>query len=678
MKDYNAGRLAICYSFHFPDRIQIERMDPRDRHGSSPAKLLLIVIMSTMIAEIGVMLLFDQLPTLPPLLTSIADGLLLAVLIVPVLYVFMFRPLKLHIEAMESAETLLLGQRDKLEEIVRDRTSDLLESERKLTEAQRISHIGNWELILPSGQMFWSEEMTRIMGLPGKEPHSLERFVESADAEDRPELLRRIGLAGMNGKPFSLEFRIHPGGETRFVHMRAEAGPAAEPKRLFGTLQDVTDRKEAEEKIHYLAYFDPLTGLPNRTLIRDRIATSIAAAGRKTGNFAILALNIDGLKLINDSFGLSVGDEILKHFAERLEKHIRGEDSIARLSGDEFLLLLQDTEASGAGYTARRILSGMQESFPIGAQQIIVTCCIGIAIFPDHGEDADTLIKNANAAMYFAKSASRGTFRFFTHEMNALSAERLLLENELRSAIKSEQLILHYQPQMDLDSGRLIGFEALVRWAHPVRDMIPPDQFIPIAEESGLIGKLGELVLRKACFQAIEWQKEGLEIVPIAVNVSSAQFRQKEFIESVETALLDSGLDLAFLELELTESLLLSNADLVLEVLGRLKEMGVRLLIDDFGTGYSSLSYLKRLPVYKLKIDKSFVQGLPWNQDDAAIVNAIIGIARSLKMKVIAEGVETLEQFDFLKGKGCNEIQGYYFGRPMPADAAKKLLSLAE
>lgn len=652
-------------------------MDPRDRHRSSPAKLLLIVIMSTMIAEIGVMLLFDELPTLPPLLTSIADGLLLAVLIVPVLYVFMFRPLKLHIEAMESAEKLLLEQRDKLEEIVRERTSDLVESERKLTEAQRISHIGNWELILPSGQMFWSEEMARIMGLPRNEPHSLERFVDSVDAEDRPEFLRRIGLAGMSGKPFSLEFRIHQDGGTRFVHVRAEAAPEAEPKRLFGTLQDITDRKEAEEKIHYLAYFDPLTGLPNRTLIRDRIATSIAAAGRKTGNFAILALNIDGLKLINDSFGLAVGDEILKHFAERLEKHIRGEDSIARLSGDEFLLLLQDTEASGAGYTARRILSGMQEPFPIGEQQIIVTCCIGIAIFPDHGEDADTLIKNANAAMYFAKSASRGTFRFFTHEMNALSAERLLLENDLRNAIKSEQLILHYQPQMDLDSGRLIGFEALVRWAHPVRGMIPPDQFIPIAEESGLIGKLGELVLRKACFQAIEWQKEGLEIVPVAVNVSSAQFRQKEFIESVETALLDSGLDLAFLELELTESLLLSNADLVLEVLGRLKEMGVRLLIDDFGTGYSSLSYLKRLPVYKLKIDKSFVQGLPGNQDDAAIVNAIIGIARSLKMKVIAEGVETLEQFDFLKEKSCNEIQGYYFGRPMPADAARKLLSLA-
>lgn len=655
---------------------------PQDRTLRSPVRLLLIVVISTMFVEIAIMFLFKQLPAMSPVMENLLDGVLLTILIFPIMYLFMFRPLSVHIAALESAEESLSSQRDHLEELVQSRTAELVESKHKLTEAQRLAHIGNWELYPEQNLGHWSDEVYRIFGMTRQSGNPTgEMFMQSVHPEDRPFVAGKIRQILTDKQPTNAEFRIvRPDGTTCFVQVLAEVSTdeAGRVERLFGTLQDISDQKVAEERIRFLAYYDSLTGLPNRTLISDRIMTAASIAHRHRTKFAVLSLNIDRLKTINDSFGLPVGDILLRDFAVRLKECIRDEDSVARLAGDAFLVFLQDVEGTdGASSTAQRILDAMQEAFHIDDHQIVITVSIGISIYPEHGTDANSLIKNADAAMYVAKASGRGLFRFFTPEMNAMSAERLLLEHELRQALKNDELIVHYQPQLDLVTNTLSGFEALVRWNHPVRGMVPPNQFIPVAEEAGLIVQIGEQVMRKTCFQIKQWQEQGLPVVPVAVNVSSVQFRQANFLATVRASLQDSGIDLEYLELELTESLLLSNADVVLDVLGELKKMGLKLLIDDFGTGYSSLSYLKHLPVYKLKIDQSFVQGLPSDQDDAAIVRAIIGVATSLRMMVIAEGVEAEEQLAFLRGCGCNEIQGYFYSKPLPLEAATEFLSKA-
>lgn len=656
---------------------------PQDRTLRSPVRLLLIVAISTMFVEIVIMFLFKQLPAMSPVMENLLDGVLLTILIFPIMYLFMFRPLSVHIAALESAEESLNSQRDHLEELVQSRTAELVESKHKLTEAQRLAHIGNWELYPEQDLGHWSDEVYRIFGMTRQSGNpTSEMFMQAIHPEDRPFVAGKIRQILADKQPTSTEFRIvRPDGTIRFVQVLAEASAdeAGRVERLFGTLQDISDQKAAEERIRFLAYYDSLTGLPNRALISDRIMTAASIAHRHRTKFAVLSLNIDRLKMINDSFGLPVGDILLRDFAVRLKRCIRDEDSVARLAGDEFLILLEDVEGTdGASSTAQRILDAMQEAFHIDDHQIVITVSIGISIYPEHGTDANSLIKNADAAMYVSKAIARGIFRFFTPEMNAMSAERLLLEHELRQALMNDELIVHYQPQLDLVTNTLSGFEALVRWNHPVRGMVPPNQFIPVAEEAGLIVQIGEQVMRKTCFQIKQWQEQGLPVVPVAVNVSSVQFRQANFLATVRASLQDSGIDLEYLELELTESLLLSNADMVLDVLGELKKMGLKLLIDDFGTGYSSLSYLKHLPVYKLKIDQSFVQGLPSDQDDAAIVRAIIGVATSLRMMVIAEGVEAEEQLAFLRGCGCNEIQGYFYSKPLPLEAATEFLSKAQ
>lgn len=655
---------------------------PQDRTLRSPVRLLFIVAISTMFVEIVIMFLFKQLPAMSPVMENLLDGVLLTILVFPILYLFMFRPLSVYTAALESAEESLKDQRDHLEELVQSRTAELVESEHRLTEAQRLAHIGNWELYPGQNLGHWSDEVYRIFGMTRQSGNPTgEMFMQSVHPEDRAFVAGRIRQILADKQPTSAEFRIvRSDGTTCFVQVLAEVSTdeTAHVEKLFGTLQDISDQKAAEERIRFLAYYDPLTGLPNRALISDRIMTAASIARRHRAKFAVLSLNIDRLKTINDSFGLPVGDILLKDFAVRLKECVRDEDSVARLAGDEFLILLEDFEGTdGASSTAQRILDAMQEAFHIDDHQIVITVSIGISIYPEHGTDANSLIKNADAAMYVAKASARGIFRFFTPEMNAMSAGRLLLEHELRQALKNDELIVHYQPQLDLVTNTLSGFEALVRWNHPVRGMVPPNQFIPVAEEAGLIVQIGEQVLRKTCFQIKQWQEQGLPVVPVAVNVSSVQFRQANFLATVRASLQDSGIDLEYLELELTESLLLSNADMVLGVLGELKKMGLKLLIDDFGTGYSSLSYLKRLPVYKLKIDQSFVQGLPSDQDDAAIVRAIIGVATSLRMMVIAEGVEAEEQLAFLRGCGCNEIQGYFYSKPLPLEAATEFLSKA-
>jgi diguanylate cyclase (GGDEF)-like protein/PAS domain S-box-containing protein len=433
--------------------------------------------------------------------------------------------------------------------------------------------------------------------------------------------------------------------------------------------RDITDRKLAEERVQFLAYYDALTGLPNRTLLQDRLLHALAEARRHKYKVALLFLDLDRFKDINDSLGHSVGDLLLQEVAKRLKTSGREQDTVARLGGDEFLITLTHVkDLPDAAVAAERFMDAMTAEFVVQGHSLSIGCSVGISVFPEHGADVETLIKNADAAMYSAKESGRNSFRFFTQDMSAQVVERLNLEKGLRLALAKEELFLMYQPQMDIATGRITGLEALLRWRHPELGLVPPDKFIRIAENSGLIVPIGEWVLRTACSQAQKWQNEGLPAVTVAVNVSAVQFRQEDFCALVRRVLHETGLTPKYLELELTEGLLLENADLTLSVVQQLKAMGLTLAIDDFGTGYSSFSYLRQFRVSNLKIDRSFIRDVAVNPDDAAITAAIISLAKSLRLKVIAEGVENEAQMSFLRAHQCDEIQGYYFSKPLAFD----------
>jgi diguanylate cyclase (GGDEF)-like protein/PAS domain S-box-containing protein len=438
---------------------------------------------------------------------------------------------------------------------------------------------------------------------------------------------------------------------------------------LLATVRDITERKVAQERVQYLAYYDALTGLPNRTLLLDRLAKALAAARRQNNKIVLLYLDLDRFKGINDSLGHSVGDLFLQEVAGQLKRWGREQDTVARLGGDEFLIMLTDVkDIPDAAVAAERLMDAMTADFVVQGHTLGVSCSLGISVFPEHGADSETLIKNADAAMYSAKADGRNNFRFFTDDMNAQAIERLTLESSLRSALVKEQLFLMYQPQINIASGKIIGLEALLRWQHPDLGLVPPDKFIHIAENSGLIVPIGEWVLRTACSQARKWQNEGLPLVTVAVNVSGVQFRQEGFCELIRRVLHETGLAAQYLELELTESLLLANADVTHSVLRELKSMGLTLAVDDFGTGYSNFTSLRQFGISKLKIDRSFIRDVATNPEDSAITAAIISMAKSLRLKVIAEGVENEAQMSILRAHQCDEIQGYYFSRPLTVD----------
>jgi diguanylate cyclase (GGDEF)-like protein/PAS domain S-box-containing protein len=497
-------------------------------------------------------------------------------------------------------------------------------------------------------------------------------FVDPSRMDELSRVLAEKGVVR------GAEVEIYRRDHTRkwvLVNLRAVRDTDGQIVLHEGTVEDITDRKVAEERVQFLAYYDELTRLPNRTLLQDRLATALAGARRRKDRVALLFLDLDRFKVVNDSLGHSCGDLLLQDVAERLKRWARQQDTVARLGGDEFLLVLTTVkEVSDAAVAAQRLMDVMAAEFFVQGHSFRISCSLGISIFPEHGTDVETLMKNADAAMYCAKDNGRNNFRFFTEEMNAQVVERLTLESSLRGALDKKELFLMYQPQMNIATGGITGLEALLRWQHPELGLVPPDKFIRVAENSGLIMPIGEWVLRTACFQSRKWQDEGLPAVSVAVNVSAVQFRQEGFCDLVRRVLRETDLAPKYLELEITESLLLSNADVMFSVFRELKGMGLRLAIDDFGTGYSSLSYLKQFPVSKLKIDRSFIRDVAVNPDDAAITNAIISMARSLNLKVIAEGVENEAQMSFLRAHHCDEIQGYYFSKPLSAaDVADKL-----
>ena len=439
--------------------------------------------------------------------------------------------------------------------------------------------------------------------------------------------------------------------------------------------RDISERKANEERIHYLAQYDTLTNLPNRALCLDRLQQTIAMAQREGGAFAVLFIDVDHFKNINDSLGHLAGDKILQETANRLVPCVRSSDTVSRQGGDEFIIILSKIRNSSVpAHIAGKILAAMEPPFVAEGQELRTSVSIGIALFPEDGQDTTSLIKNADAALYHAKKLGRNNYQFFTADLDARARQRLKMENSLRLALDRREFLLHYQPLVDLESGRIIGAEALLRWQHPELGLVPPGEFIPLAEDCGLIVPIGEWVLREACRQNKIWQDEGLAKLPVAVNLSPLQFRQRNLEEVIRQALAESGLAPEYLEIEITESLLMSAEEQTIALLYQLKNLGLSIAIDDFGTGYSSLSYIKVFPIDKLKIDRSFVREVSSDPNDAAIISAIIAMAQRLRLRVLAEGVETIDQRNFLMHEGCTEAQGYHYSRPLPADGMENLL----
>jgi diguanylate cyclase (GGDEF)-like protein len=424
-----------------------------------------------------------------------------------------------------------------------------------------------------------------------------------------------------------------------------------------------------------MAQHDILTGLPNRTLLVDRLEQALARARRHHQMVGVLLIDLDRFKTINDTLGHDVGDELLRAVSDRIARCLRGSDSVGRLGGDEFMIILSDLAGAQESISiCEDILRELALPFSIRGHEMFVTCSIGVSIAPNDGDDEQTLIRNADAAMYRAKEQGRNAYQFYTPDMNARAFERLALENSLRRALERNELRVYYQPKVNTATGKITGAEALVRWQHPDMGLVSPAKFIPLAEESGLIVPIGEFVMRTACAQNKAWQDAGFTPITMAVNLSARQLHEAELVATVTGVLKQTGLDAAWLELELTESMLMQQVEGPEKLLRALKDIGIELSIDDFGTGFSSLGYLKRFPIDYLKIDRSFIQDVPGDINDAAIVKAVIAMADSLNLKVVAEGVEKQEQIDFLHNHGCDDVQGFFFSQPVPSEKFTELL----
>ena len=445
---------------------------------------------------------------------------------------------------------------------------------------------------------------------------------------------------------------------------------------LQATVRDITKHKAAQQQVEFLAYHDALTGLPNRVLSKDRFELAISYAEREQTKVALAFLDLDNFKTINDSLGHVVGDALLQAVATRLKECLRDTDTLSRLGGDEFLIVLGGlSDLDTIAQLAEKILARLTESFAVEGHELSTSLSMGVAVYPDDGKDYDSLLQKADTAMYQSKEAGRNTYRFYTEQMNVDAIEHLQIRNSLRKGLERGEFVLHYQPQFDLNTHAIVGAEALIRWRHPEFGLMAPGRFISIAEDSGRIVEIGEWVLREACRQATAWHQTGLPEIVVAVNLSAMQFKRGDLEQSVIRALTESGLAPHLLELEMTESILIQDTERVLTTVQRLKSLGVKLSIDDFGTGYSSLSYLKTFAVDKLKIDQSFVRDMADDPNDAAIVRAIIQMAKSLNLKTIAEGVETGRNIEMLRLQRCDEAQGYYFSRPIPAAEFERYLA---
>ena len=550
-----------------------------------------------------------------------------------------------------------------LDESLEDRTK---------TEAL-IAAIGEGVAIFDSEQKFVYQNPIHI-DLVGKHVGEacFRAFHEDEHACDQCAVARALS----DGQIHKMVRRIIVNGQVIYVDVTAAPvrDAAGQIVSVIEIARDITECKRVEERVQYLAFHDPLTGLANRALLEDRLILTLAHALRGNEEGALFFIDLDRFKAINDSHGHHSGDLLLQAVGNRLKALVRTTDTICRSGGDEFILLFPEIDGpTAAAHLAEKILVSFTSPFVIEEREVFISPSIGISLYPADGADFVTLIRSADAAMYLAKRQGRNNFQFFTPELTNAAQERLLLENSLRQALGQDELLLHYQLQFDAATGEIIGVEALSRWSRPLQGWISPAQFIPIAEESGLIEDLSAWALRAACAQNKQWQESGYLPIRMAVNVSGRQFRQRDFIDVVDRILEETGLDPRWLEMEVTEKILMENVSETILTLNELKSRHISLAIDDFGTGYSSLSYLRQFPIDRLKIDRSFVANITSNADDAAIVSAVISLAKSLNLAVIAEGVETIAQMKLLQDQECDAMQGYYFSRPVPPEEIQAL-----
>jgi diguanylate cyclase (GGDEF)-like protein/PAS domain S-box-containing protein len=580
-----------------------------------------------------------------------------------------------------SAAARLEGANRDLEERVRSRTAALAADRARLAEAQRIAGIGSWELDVGTEKVMWSDEMYRMFGVsPASFDPTFPSFLALVEPDDRPMVTAGLEGAFTRREPFLFDYRVpQSDGWVRWVRARGRliTDETGEVVGMQGTCQDITERMEAEAALSHNALHDPLTGLPNRSLLLDRIEVALARSARAGKSVAVLFLDLDRFKLINDSRGHAAGDVVLQAVADRLRAAVRPTDTVGRLGGDEFVVVCEDAVAVWeATVLGDRLIRTLEEPFQVEGGEVFVTVSVGIAI-AEQSVSPDELLRDADVAMYQAKQRGRARCEFFDEAMRTEAARRLETATALHRSLERNEIETHYQPMIDLATGAIIGVEALVRWNHPERGLIPPGMFIPLAEEQGLIVPIGATVLDDACSQWARWRSELPDREPLVlnVNISARQLHSPEFVESIRAVLLAYGVDPGALCLELTESVLIDDVEAQRHTLAGLRDLGVGLSIDDFGTGYSSLTYLKRFPVNGIKIDQSFVAGLGRDSYDSAIIESVIGLAHAVGLHVTAEGVETIDQLLRLRALGCDFAQGYYFARPQPAADLDALLN---
>jgi diguanylate cyclase (GGDEF)-like protein len=571
------------------------------------------------------------------------------------------------------------AERDAAEQSLRASESALKRETRLLEQSQRAAQIGAWEMDIATGALHWTAQTHRLHGT------SPETFTPSWDSAmrffppDHAAVLRAAFERTLRtGEPWDLELELATAANRRIWVRSTGAVERRQgvPSKAWGSFQDITARRLSEDQIARLAHYDELTGLPNRNLFASHLAHALTRARRLSQSVALLFIDLDRFKHINDALGHDVGDEVLKIVGERLSEALRASDLLARLGGDEFVVIAEDVAQSEAiAALASKLIAAVDRPIKVGGHEFTLTASLGISLFPKDGTDVQTLLKNADTAMYRAKEQGRNGFQFYSPQMGSANLDRLAIETQLKRAVQERnQFLLHYQPRVSLRDGRITGVEALVRWQHPERGLVPPGDFIPLAEELSLIQPLGDWVLRTACAQAVAWQHAGLGL-RVAVNISARQLHGNGFLADLHACLAETGLQPNWLELEITESVMMQRTQHVTELLQSLEALGVALSVDDFGTGYSSLAYLKRLQIDSLKIDQSFVSGVPGDDEDVAIVRAVIALAHTLHLEVVAEGVEERAQLDFLLSEGCDAAQGYLIGRPMPADQLDALMA---
>jgi diguanylate cyclase (GGDEF)-like protein/PAS domain S-box-containing protein len=600
----------------------------------------------------------------------------------------------------ELEKRLDTGRRDELGDVSRafnlmlDRLQGTLAALRRsqagLASAQRLAQLGSWSLEEGERALLASDEFRRIYGIDSREEFlTVETLLDRIHPDDRARFRAAFRGCLHDGSPFRLDHRtVEMNGAVRFLHSQGKRVCSnGRPLRIEGTVQDITQRKLVDDQVRYLAYHDSLTGLGNRRLLTEHLGLAIQAARADGGAMGVLLLDLDGFKLINDTFGHSVGDQLICELGDRLVRTVRTRDfalapgrpeasaGVARMGGDEFAVLLTGIGgAEDAGRVARRILHRLSEPFRLDGHDVVMGASIGIATWPSDGDDADTLLRNCDAAMYHAKEQGRNNYQFYSESMNALVFKRLLLENKLRKAIDRDELELRFQPKLELETGRVTGLEALARWRDPDLGVVSPSEFIPLAEEAGLILAIGDWVLRAAIRQIQRWREAGIPQLRVAVNVSGHQLRDGALAGRVIQLLHDAGIDGSQLDLEITETALMRSEEAASHALQELRAVGVSISLDDFGTGYSSLSYLQKLPIDTLKVDRSFIRRADTEPQDAALIGAIVSMARVLGLRVAIEGVETAQQLALLREMGCDEVQGNLMSPPVAAGEVPALL----